>query len=135
LRRIVPDCRFGALVWIDPIGRSGALRLGARLGPVGIAPGRVDLTALGVIQPTKIERLTDAVRDLDIFAGGIRNAGSNLDLARFAIDGDPEIGWMPDPEAKPESWFIEVDLGRAVSAHSVTLVFAAEAPPSCSSTC
>ena len=90
--------------------------------------GAVDLTALGVIQPTRIERLTDAVRDLDAFDGGIRNAGSNLNLARFAIDGDPATGWAPDPEAEPENWFLEVDLGRAVSAHSVTLVFAA-APP------
>ena len=85
--------------------------------------GAVDLTALGVIQPTRIERLTDAVRDLDAFDGGIRNAGSNLNMARFAIDGDPATGWAPDPEAEPENWFLEVDLGRAVSAHSVTLVF------------
>ena len=91
--------------------------------------GAVDLTALGVIQPTRIERLTDAVRDSDAFDGGIRNAGSNLNLARFAIDGDPATGWAPDPEAKPENWFLEVNLGRAVSANSVTLVFDAEAPP------
>ena len=54
--------------------------------------GAVDLSALGMIQPTRIERLTDAVRDLDDFEGGIRNAGSNLNLARFAIDGDPTTG-------------------------------------------
>ena len=33
--------------------------------------GAVDLSVLGVIQPTRIERRTDAVRDLDAFAGGI----------------------------------------------------------------
>jgi len=91
--------------------------------------GAVDLTALGVIQPTEIGKRTDAVRDLDAFDGGIRNAGSNLNLARFAIDGNPSTGWAPDPEADPEDWFLEVNLGRAVSAHSVTLVFDAEAPP------
>jgi hypothetical protein len=91
--------------------------------------GAVDLSALGVIQPTQIERRTNAVRDLGAFDGGIRDAGSNLNLARFAIDGDPTTGWAPDPEADPENWFIEVDLGRAISAHSVTLVFDSEAPP------
>ena len=49
--------------------------------------GAVDLTTLGVIQPTRIERRTNAVRNLNDFAGGIRNAGSNLARARFAIDG------------------------------------------------
>ena len=91
--------------------------------------GAVDLSALGVIKPTRIERRTDAVRDLGAFDGGIRDAGSNLNIAHFAIDGDPTTGWAPDPEDDPDNWFIEVDLGRAISAHSVTLVFDAEAPP------
>ena len=91
--------------------------------------GAVDLSSAGVIQPTQIERRTDAVRDLSAFGGGIRKVGSNSRLARFAIDGDPTTGWAPDPEADPEDWFIEVDLGRAISAHSVTLVFDSEAPP------
>ena len=69
------------------------------------------------------------MRDSDEFGGGIRNAGSNLNTARLAIDGNPATGWAPDPEAGPDEWFIEIDLGRAVSAKSVTLVFDAEAPP------
>ena len=91
--------------------------------------GAVELTPSGVIQPTRIEKGTDAVRDLDEFGGGIRNAGSNLNTARLAIDGDPATGWSPDPEANPDEWFIEIDLGRAVSARSVTLVFDAQAAP------
>ena len=91
--------------------------------------GAVDLSPAGVIQPTQIERRTDAVRDLGAFGGGIRKVGSNSRLARFAIDGDPTTGWAPDPDADPEDWFIEVDLGRAISAHSVTLVFDSEAAP------
>ena len=91
--------------------------------------GAVDLSSAGVIQPTQIERRTDAVRDLGAFGGGIRKVGSNSRLARFAIDGDPTTGWAPDLEADPEDWFIEVDLGRAISAHSVTLVFDTEAAP------
>lgn len=91
--------------------------------------GAVELTPSGTIQLTKIEKGIDAVRDLDEFGGGIRNAGSNLNTARLAIDGNPETGWAPDPETDPGEWFIEIDLGRAVSAKSVTLVFDAEAPP------
>ena len=91
--------------------------------------GAVELTPSGTIQPTRIEKGTDAVRDLADFGGGIRNAGSNLNTARLVIDGNPATGWAPDPETEPDEWFIEVDLGRAVSAKSVTLVFHAEAPP------
>ncbi len=91
--------------------------------------GAVELTPSGEIQLTKIEKGTDAVRDLDQFDGGIRNAGSNLNTARLVIDGNPATGWAPNPEADPDEWFIEIDLGRAVSAKSVTLVFDAEAPP------
>ena len=91
--------------------------------------GAVELTPSGEIQLTKIEKGIDAVRDLDKFGGGIRNAGSNLSTARLTIDGNPATGWAPDPETDPDEWFIEIDLGRAVSAKSVTLVFDAEAPP------
>ncbi len=91
--------------------------------------GAVELTPSGTIQLTKIEKGIDAVRDLGEFGGGIRNAGSNLNTARLAIDGNPETSWAPDPETDPGEWFIEIDLGRAVSAKSVTLVFDAEAPP------
>ena len=89
----------------------------------------MELTPSGSIQLTRIEKGTDAVRDLAEFGGGIRNAGSNLNTARLAIDGNPATGWAPDPETDPDEWFIEIDLGRAVSAKSVTLVFDAEAPP------
>ena len=60
--------------------------------------GAVELTPSGLIQPTLIEKGTDAVRDLAEFGGGIRNAGSNLNIARLAIDGNPATGWAPDPE-------------------------------------
>ncbi len=91
--------------------------------------GAVELTPVGMIQPTRFEKGIDAVRNLSEFGGGIRNAGSNLNTAHLAIDGNPATGWAPDPQAAPDEWVIEIDLGRAVSAKSVTLVFAAEAPP------
>ena len=91
--------------------------------------GVVELTPSGSIQPILIEKGTDAVRDLAAFGGGIRDAGSNLNTARLAIDGNPATGWAPDPQAAPDEWFIEIDLGRAVSATSVTLVFDEQAAP------
>ncbi len=91
--------------------------------------GAVDLLPEGTIAPARIRKSSDAVTDLGRFDGGIRNAGSNLASARNIIDGDPSTGWAPDPEDDPSEWFVEVNLGRAVSANSVTLVFDAEADP------
>ncbi len=91
--------------------------------------GAVDLLPEGTIAPTRIRKNSDAVADLARFGGGVLNAGSNLASARSIIDGDPSTGWAPDPEDDPSEWFIEVNLGRAVSANSVTLVFDAEAAP------
>jgi hypothetical protein len=91
--------------------------------------GAVDLTADGLIAPTQIRRNTDAVRDALKFGGGIRNAGSNRTVAALVMHGDPATGWAPDPQDEPDDWFIEIDLGRGVSANSVTLTFAEEAPP------
>ena len=83
----------------------------------------------GTIVPTRIRKSPDAVRDLDRFGGGIRKAGSNLQQAENIIDGDLSTGWAPNPDDDPSEWFIEVNLGRAISAHSVTLVFDADAEP------
>ena len=91
--------------------------------------GAVDLLPEGTIAPTRIRKSPDAVRDLDRFGGGIRKAGSNLQQAQNIIDGDLSTGWAPNPDDDPSEWFIEVNLGRAISAHSVTLVFDAEAEP------
>ena len=91
--------------------------------------GAVDLLPEGTIAPTRIRKSPDAVRDLDRFGGGIRKAGSNLQQAENIIDGDLSTGWAPNPDDDPSEWFIEVNLGRAISAHSVTLVFDADAEP------
>ena len=63
------------------------------------------------------------------FGGGIHSVGSNSRQAAFVMDGDPATGWSPDPNDSPEDWFIEIDLGRAVAARKVTLIFDEEAPP------
>ena len=92
--------------------------------------GAIELTPDGVIKPVEIRQNIDAVRNLDQWEeGGIRNAGSNRADAELIFDGDPTTGWGPDPADDPKDWFIELNLGRGVSAYRVTLVFDQAAPP------
>ena len=91
--------------------------------------GAVELTPDGAIEPTRIRKVINAARNAADFGGGIRDAGSNRPDARLAIDEDPTTGWSPDPGDDSDRWFIEIDLGRGVSANSVTLIFAEDAPP------
>ena len=91
--------------------------------------GAVEIAANGSIQPMRVVKNTDAARDALQLGGGIRRAGSNPAAAFQLIDGDPTTGWAPDPADAPEDWFVEIDLGRSVSAHSIALVFAEDAPP------
>ncbi len=89
--------------------------------------GAVELAG-DVVKTVELQRGTNAISDHADFGGGIRAAGSNLATARLAIDGDEATGWEPDWERSAEDWFIEIDLGRAVNANSVRLVFDDEAP-------
>tara|TARA_A100001037_G_scaffold131322_2_gene119127 strand:+ start:115 stop:2445 length:2331 start_codon:yes stop_codon:yes gene_type:complete len=91
--------------------------------------GAIEILPNGSLQPVRIKKNIDAARDAHDLGGGIRRAGSNPRNARQIIDGDPLTGWAPDPADDPADWFVEVDLGRSVSARSITLHFAANAPP------
>jgi hypothetical protein len=91
--------------------------------------GAVEVMPNGSIQPVRIEKDIDATSDALDLGGGIRRVGSNPSDALQVLDGDPTTGWAPDPLDDPDTWFIEVDLGRSVSARSITLHFAADAPP------
>ncbi len=82
-----------------------------------------------VIRTVELRRNTNAIANHLDFGGGIRAAGSNAASARAAIDGDTATGWEPDWERPSGDWFIEIDLGRAVNASSVSLVFDEAAPP------
>ena len=98
-----PRRRLGLGRQLSTSSRSVALRLGARLAAMGgSAFGRGGTDAIGLrSSSTRIEKGTDAVRDLAEFGGGIHNAGSNRNTARLAIDGNPATGWAPDPEDRP----------------------------------
>ena len=91
--------------------------------------GAVELDPSGIVRPVRLSKKIDAVLNATAFGGGIRAAGSHAREAIRVMDGDPTTGWSPDPGDPPENWFIEVDLGRAVAATRVTLVFDEKAPP------
>ncbi len=91
--------------------------------------GAVEVAPNGSIQPVRVTKNTDAVRDALQLGGGIRRAGSNPRDANALLDGNPATGWAPSPDDDPDDWFVEIDLGRSVSARSITLIFADDAPP------
>jgi len=91
--------------------------------------GAVELTPEGIIHPAQVHKNVNAILDAPRFGGGIRRAGSNQSTAGLVMDGDLNTGWSPDPADPVEDWFVEIDLGRGVSATRVALVFAEEAPP------
>ena len=61
--------------------------------------------------------------------GGIRGAGTNLRMAGRILDGDEETFWTPAAGAPLEDWWVEVDLGRAVSATEIAVKFARSGNP------
>jgi hypothetical protein len=91
--------------------------------------GAVSFSANGDLRPVQIRKNTNAALSALQQGGGIRSAGSNAGSALLVLDGDPATGWAPDPGSRLEDRFIEIDLGRGVSAYRVTLLFAEEAPP------
>ena len=91
--------------------------------------GALDLTPGGQIEPIRIRKDIDAIANTADFGGGIRDAGSARASAALIMDGDASTGWAPDAGSSVDDWFVEIDLGRGVSANSVTLVFDEAAPP------
>ncbi|MCE2447189.1 MAG: hypothetical protein J4F35_01995 [Candidatus Latescibacteria bacterium] len=93
-------------------------------------PGDAVEVARGTLKPAFVRRDINAVANaFDFASGGIRKVGSNPGDALHFIDGDPATYWAPDPTARVEDWWIEVDLGRAVSARKIEIHFAADSTP------
>ena len=91
-------------------------------------PGTVELTPQGGLKPIAARRNINAALNAAAFGGGIRAAGSNLRAAPLVMDGDISTGWHPHLDDPPETWNIEVDLGRGVSARRVKLIFDPQGP-------
>ena len=95
--------------------------------------GLVRIDDAGALHLVKYRKEIDAVRDAHLFthatqergevAGGIWATGSGGATAHRAIDGDPATFWQPDPSDPRKSWFIDIDLGRAVLARHIHLTF------------
>ncbi len=93
-------------------------------------PGNaVEITPAGTVRPVAARRHANAVLDARTFGGGIRGAGSNIAQANNVIDGNESTGWSPNLNDLERGGWIEVELGRAVSAEWVELVFDEAAPP------
>ena len=60
------------------------------------------------------------------FGGGATVAGSNLGAAPFLMDGRMDTYWEPDRSDRLEDWWVEIDLGRTVSATRIVLRFVDE---------
>ncbi len=98
-----------------------------------IPTGVVQVDAEGVVRLTKYRKEVDAIRDAHLFAhstqrrgevvGGIWQAGSGSATAANAIDGDLATFWRPDPTDELKTWFLDIDLGRAVLARRIRLTF------------
>ena len=91
--------------------------------------GVVHITDDGWVRVKYFRKDINASLNANEFGGGIRLVGSNSSRAADILDGDPTTWWGPSPQDPLDKWFIEVDLGRVVSATKLRLVFAEEAKP------
>ena len=93
-------------------------------------PGNAVDVVRGTLKPSFVRRDINVIANArDFPTGGIRKVGSNPQDAFQLIDGDPATFWAPAPGDDLENWFIEIDLGRVVSARKVELHFAADSVP------
>ena len=68
----------------------------------------------------------NAVLNAADFDGGVFNAGSNRSSAINLMDGRMDTFWEPDPSDLLQDWWVQIDLGRTVSATKIVLKFVGE---------
>ena len=86
----------------------------------------IQISEEGEVRPAFIRKEINAVANAAEFGGGIRAAGSNLAAADALLDGDMNTFWEPDLSDPPENWWMQIDLGRGVSATKIVLKFVGE---------
>ena len=102
--------------------------------------GTLELSNDGLVKPKFIKKSINAslnaagfvverVGDDPVRWGGISGVGSNSSRAENVFDGDVQTWWAPDPNDDMNTWWIELDLGRLVSATKVVLKFSPEGEP------
>ena len=92
-------------------------------------PGNAIEISRGKAGPRFVRRNIDAVANAGDFGGGIRATGSNSGDAGNLIDGSLSSFWAPDWDDDPENMYVELDLGRVVSARRVVLRLREDGPP------
>ena len=87
------------------------------------------------VQPRFVRRDINAALNADRFTyvsegdtlvGGIAGAGSGIETAHWAIDGNNETYWEPDLRHPIEDWWVDIDLGRVALVTRVVVRFAEE---------
>lgn len=91
--------------------------------------GSIQFSSTGSIKPTAVRKNIDAIKNAHDFGGGIRAVGSNSAQSSLVIDGNYSTGWAPNLSDSPDDWWIEIDLGRLVTAEKIRLHFAEDGPP------
>ena len=89
-------------------------------------PGSAVEVVDGSLTPAFVRRDVDAAANALDFGGGIRDVGSDAGNAVNILDGKADTHWSPASADPLEDWWIEVDLGRVVSARTIRLWFAAD---------
>ncbi|MBM3279629.1 MAG: hypothetical protein FJY95_16355 [Candidatus Handelsmanbacteria bacterium] len=92
-----------------------------------IPTGAVTLSDQG-LAPVPVRKKVNASLDAASFAGTFL-AGSAQAQAALVGDGDPLTGWAPQDSDPLENQWLEVDLGRLVTAEKIRLRFAEGTPP------
>lgn len=83
-------------------------------------------TRLEIDGAEKIVPGINAVLNASEFGGGIWDAGSNRLSAANLMDGRMDTYWEPDTSVPLRDWWVQIDLGRAVSANKIVLKFVGE---------
>ena len=123
--------RYGLFVLFPCVIGADQLRFDTRRDWDGwqLPTGAVDASD-GTVRARRIGKGTNPALNAPFFGGRVPGAGSNVSDAHWVVDGSEFTGgWAPDPDDPIEDWFIEIDLGRSVSATEVTFVFDQAAPP------
>ena len=92
-------------------------------------PGDALVIKNGSLSPNLVRRNINAVANANDFGGGIRSSGSDISNSFQLIDGDFSTSWRPNLQTTIEDAWIEVDLGRVVSAQKIELHFSTEGDP------
>ena len=92
-------------------------------GLVNVRPDGIEVRRFGTTYNAVVD--ADSFTSRTIGHYGVRKvrSPSNQPDADRAADLDASTWWQPDPDDAPQKWWLELDLGRAVVASKIRLVF------------